>query len=116
MNRKEIQEWIIKNCIKVDSYIDLSRLNFKNYNVDITELKAKEIYNNSQKAEKIDNSNQKAEYVSNNFQEAKDIYNTYQEAKKIDNFSQEAEKIINLKQKIIKKCETCDQALKEDKE
>ena len=82
----EIRNWILKNCMVGKNIIDLSRLDFTGIDVYLTELKAKNIYNNSQIAFKISNA--------------------YQEATEIDNECQET----------LKKCPTCLQKLKGDKD
>ena len=79
MNKKQIEKWIIKNCIDENGYlINLNKLDFGDYWVNLAHLKAQRIYNDNQKADRICNDNQEAETIFNFNQKAKEIFNSNQ--------------------------------------
>ena len=83
--KTQIKNWILKNCINDDGYVDLSNLDFEDIGIDLSEIRAKVISNNFQEAYEIYNTHQKAK---------NEIYNGYQKSKLINNWHQEAEKEI----------------------
>ena len=92
--KTQIKKWILENCTNANGIIDLSNLDFGDKIVILSNLKAKEIYNNSQVANIIYNNKQKSDEINNWLQKAKKINNRYQKAKEIiDNSNQKAKKI-----------------------
>lgn len=124
MTKEELTKIIIDNFLdKKTGKIDLSGLDFGNYSIELTDLKAscinnsrqiaefaiknreqkagRFIYNVSQLAGYIYNNSQKGKRaVFNDCQKALDIHNSYQKAKNIFNDGQKAFEIIDKKQEI----------------
>jgi len=94
----EIRDYLIKHRTDEDGDLDLSDLDFREFDGDIVldKMKSKKTISNSfQDADIIWNNNQKANKIWNAWQEAKEIRNTWQEAEKIRNANQKANKISN---------------------
>ena len=87
----EIRDYLIKHRTDKDGNLDLSDLDFKDFNGDI-------LLNGMEAKTVINNTSQRAELIFNFYQEAKEIDNTYQKADEIDNTNQRAELIWNIKQ------------------
>ena len=78
MTKKEILKIIIDNCYdKKNNSVDLSNLDFGDMSVNLSNIKAKIIYNAQQQATKIWNVFQKADGIDNSFQEAECVNNDY---------------------------------------
>ena len=95
--KKEIKNWILKNCIDKNGDVDLSYLDFENINIILSHIKAKSIYNENQEAKnEIYNKKQKAQQINNWSQETKnEIDNSYQKSKEIDNSFQKVKIVID---------------------
>ena len=91
--KKRILIFVLKTFFKNRfGNIDLSRLDLKGLNIDLSRIEAKNIYNNHQQAERIFNDYQNAKKISNYFQTAK-IYidDSFKQAKSIENDNQKLE-------------------------
>ena len=126
--KKEIENWILKNCIDTNGIIYLSDLDFGDIVINLSGIRAKIIYNNFQESYEIHNAHQKAfNEIYNGYQEAyricnedqksnNSIDNSCQEAKnKIYNGYQKAFKIINNSHQKAKEIDNSYQAKKEGK-
>lgn len=90
LNKSDLKQILINNFFDGE-FIDLSKLNLKNFKVNLSNMEAKKILNFFQSAEYINNSNQKAEEEIDNMQQTakKQIDNSYHKAYVIKNVKQE---------------------------
>ena len=90
--KTQIKNWILKNCINDDGYVDLSNIDFEDIGIDLSKIKAKFICNNFQEAKnEIYNAFQEGYEIYNGYQKAfNEIYNGYQKSKLINNWHQKA--------------------------
>ena len=50
---KEIQEWILENCVDEYGHVNLMELNFEGWDVYLSRMKAKRIYQSYHEAEQV---------------------------------------------------------------
>ena len=89
-DKKEVENWILNNCLDEDGDVDLSFLDFSDYVVYISNLEAKKIHNNNQKAHAIFNSVQNANEIDNSYQRANLIDSSGQRLNKTCNYCKQA--------------------------
>lgn len=80
---EQVMQQIRKKLIIDIEYksIFIRNLDFGKFTIDLSKMKAKDIYNNGQVAELIDNKGQNAEIIDNEDQKGEYIYNTEQKTK-----------------------------------
>ena len=61
--KKEIQDWILKNCLDIHGDIDLTGLDFEGYDVFISNMRAENIIQRFHKAKTVHQENHRANVV-----------------------------------------------------